>query len=138
MNGLNIIIVEDEVKSREGIVKLISGISKEYKVVAQADNGFDGLEYIERLKPDLIICDIRMPGMDGLEMIYQLQRKGIYIKTIIITGYAEFDYAKKGINLGVEDYLLKPITCDDMKEILENKRKLDDEDKEKMGEEYAE
>lgn len=138
MNGLNIIIVEDEVKSREGIVKLISGISKEYKVVAQADNGFDGLEYIERLKPDLIICDIRMPGMDGLEMIYQLQRKGIYIKTIIITGYAEFDYAKKGINLGVEDYLLKPITCDDMKEILEKiKRKLDDEDKEKMGEEYV-
>lgn len=110
MCELNIVVVEDEVKSREGIIRLINSIDKTYNVVAEADNGYDGLKYVESLKPDLIICDIRMPKMDGLEMIYQLQRKDIYTKTVIISGYAEFEYAKKGIYLGIEDYLLKPIT----------------------------
>jgi len=134
---LNIVVVEDEVKSREGIIRLINSIDKTYNVVAEADNGYDGLKYVESLKPDLIICDIRMPKMDGLEMIYQLQRKDIYTKTVIISGYAEFEYAKKGIYLGIEDYLLKPITYVDMKKVLDKiKKKLDNEKKEEIRKEF--
>ena len=70
-------------------------------------------------------------------MVYQLQKKGIHTKTVIITGHAEFEYAKKGIYLGVEDYLLKPITYDDMRKVLDKiKRKLDNEKKEKFRKEY--
>lgn len=137
MWGLEIIVVEDEIKSREGIIRLINSIDQTHKVVAEADNGYDGLKYVETLKPDLIICDIRMPKMDGLDMVYQLQKKGIHTKTVIITGHAEFEYAKKGIYLGVEDYLLKPITYDDMRKVLDKiKRKLDNEKKEKFRKEY--
>lgn len=137
MGDLDIIVVEDEVKSRKGIIRLINSIDKAYKVVAEAENGYDGLKCAESLKPDLIICDIRMPKMDGLEMIYHLQKKSIYTKAVIITGYAEFEYAKKGIYLGVEDYLLKPITYNDLKSVLDKiKNKLDNEQKEKVTKEY--
>ena len=87
MCELNIVVVEDEVKSREGIIRLINSIDKTYNVVAEADNGYDGLKYVESLKPDLIICDIRMPKMDGLDDI-SAARKDIYTKTVIISGYA--------------------------------------------------
>ncbi|MDK2788779.1 MAG: two-component system, response regulator YesN [Epulopiscium sp.] len=116
---MNIIIVEDEVKPRIGLVNLIQKINPDYKVVGEADNGYDGMKLIEELRPDLVIADIKMPKISGLKMIRDLKEKGICPKVIILSGYAEFEYAKEGIDLGVSSYLLKPIMVDDLKQTLE-------------------
>lgn len=116
---MNIIIVEDEIKPRAGLVNLIHKINPDYHVVGEADNGYDGMKLIEDLRPDLVIADIKMPKVSGLKMIRDLKEKGIDPRVVILSGYAEFDYAKQGIELGVSSYLLKPITMDDLKQTLE-------------------
>ena len=96
MCELNIVVVEDEVKSREGIIRLINSIDKTYNVVAEADNGYDGLKYVESLKPDLIICDIRMPKMDGLDMVYQLQKR-IHTKQLLLQVMLSLNMLKRDL-----------------------------------------
>ncbi len=114
---MRIVIVEDEVKIREGMGKLI-GSQTEHIVLGEASNGEEGLEMIQRFKPDLVITDIRMPKMDGLEMIKELYERKIPVHTIILSGYSEFEYAQKGIRYGVDDYLLKPLAAEDVQEML--------------------
>lgn len=114
---MRIVIVEDEVKIREGMGKLIQS-QTEHIVLGEASNGAEGLEMILRFKPDLVITDIRMPRMDGLEMIRELYERKIPVHTIILSGYSEFEYAQKGIRYGVDDYLLKPLAAEDVQEML--------------------
>lgn len=115
---MKILIVEDESRIREGMAKLISSYT-EYEVVGQARNGREGLELIKLYHPDLVITDIRMPEVDGLQMIQQIQAEKINIRTVILSGYSEFEYAKQAINLGVKDYLLKPIGVEDVTKLLQ-------------------
>jgi two-component system, response regulator YesN len=107
---MRIIVVEDEQKPREGLVRLISKLDPGYEVVGQARNGLEGKEMTLSLSPDLVFTDIKMPVMDGLEMIEALRASGSTAHFVILSGYAQFEYAKRGIVLGVKDYLLKPIT----------------------------
>ncbi len=105
---LKILIAEDEDIIRKGLVFTIDWLSMDCVVVAEAANGEDGLQKILEFKPDVVITDIKMPKMDGIEML----RKAIpYVKfkSIILTSYAEFDYAKKAIELKAHEYLVKPI-----------------------------
>ncbi|ANY70027.1 hypothetical protein BBD42_28640 [Paenibacillus sp. BIHB 4019] len=115
---MKIIVVEDEANSREGIVRLIEKISPTYKIVAEAENGQEGYECIDRMRPDLVITDIKMPVMSGIEMLDKLKVKGHTHKTIVLTGFSEFEYAKKALQLGVVDYLEKPITASDIRSSL--------------------
>jgi len=115
---MRIVVVEDEFNSREGLVRLIGKLEGGYEVVGEADNGEAGIAVIERVKPDVIIADIKMPFMTGLEMLEKLKLKGVRHKTIILTGFSEFDYARKAIKLNVSDYLEKPITAADLREAL--------------------
>ena len=115
---MRILIVEDEVMIRVGMGKLIEN-ETEHHIIGEAKNGREGYEMALRLKPDLIITDIRMPEMDGLEMLQKLHEEGMSVRTIILTGYAEFDYARTAITLGVNDYLLKPIGVEDVREVLQ-------------------
>jgi two-component system response regulator YesN len=115
---VRIVVVEDETKPRYGLVHLLGRLDPSYCVVGQARNGREGKEIIEQLAPDLVITDIKMPEMDGLDMIRALRSEGCAATFVILSGYAEFEYAKQGIVLGVRDYLLKPVSPQDIQELL--------------------
>lgn len=112
---MKILIVEDEWKTLKGLSNLIAELGGEYEMTGQARSGEEGIRMAMELHPDIIITDIRMNGMTGLEMIKALNEEKLDCRYIILSGYAEFQYAKEAISLGSMDYLLKPIT----KEILE-------------------
>jgi two-component system response regulator YesN len=121
---MRIIVVEDEEKTRKGIIRLINKFSDTYQVVGESDNGLEGAALIEELKPDLVITDIRMPGTDGLEMLENLKKKGITTKSVILSGHSEFDFARRALQTGiVSEYLLKPITADDLSRVLQDVEK---------------
>lgn len=103
-----VLIVEDEDIMRKGLMFMPKWQDVNCIVVGEAINGQDGLEKIQTYLPDIVICDINMPVMDGLEMLEKSINKYGY-DAIIVSGYGEFEYARKGISLGVTEYLLKPI-----------------------------
>lgn len=115
---MNILIVEDEIKIRNGLNRLLSGYEN-HQVVGKAKNGKEGLELVQQLHPDLIFTDIQMPEMDGLEMLEQLKDTGETCHSVILTGYAEFEYAKRALSCGADDYLLKPITVEAVEKVLD-------------------
>jgi two-component system response regulator YesN len=115
---MTIVVVEDESIPRDGLVQLISKLDASYRVVGQARNGREGKHVVEELTPDLVITDIKMPEMDGLEMIRCLRAEGCAATFVILSGYAEFEFAKQGIVLGVRDYLLKPISPQEIADAL--------------------
>lgn len=119
---MRIVIVEDEGQIRTGLAKLVERISKSYTVVGCAVNGLQGLSCIKEQHPDVVITDVRMPEMDGLEMIAALTAAGTTSKFIIISAYSEFSYAQKAISFGVSEYLLKPAS---MAELAQSLRKLE-------------
>lgn len=118
---MKVLVAEDEIRIREGIVKLLQKIdSEKYQVVAEAADGEQGLALCQEYKPDLIITDIRMPKMDGLEMLNAISNKGIKSRAIVISAYSEFEYARGAMKLGVTEYLLKPISVMDFSKSLDN------------------
>lgn len=120
---MKIIVVEDEFRSRNGIVNLLKKTKEEYEVVAVAEDGYEGMDLVRQLKPDVVITDIQMPKISGLEMIENLRNSGIGCRFVILSGYADFKYAQAGIKLGVVDYLLKPITYHNLAEVMERVEK---------------
>lgn len=116
---LRIIIVEDEYRARTGLAKMINNFGENYQVVAIAENGYEGMLLAQQYKPDVIFTDIQMPRVTGLEMIEHLISTEYDCRFIIISGYADFEYARKGIRLGVTDYLLKPITMSAVQSLLQ-------------------
>lgn len=114
---MRILIVEDEVKIRVGLSKLIEAQSG-HTIIGEAKNGKEGMEMALRLHPELILTDIRMPLMNGLEMLEQLHRQKLKFHSVLLTGYAEFEYARKAIQLGADNYLLKPIGVEDVQQVL--------------------
>ena len=125
---MRILIVEDEVMIREGLSNLIKTHTG-HTVIGEACNGQEGLALAVRYRPELVITDIRMPVMDGLQMIEKFHEMNLFVHVVILSGYSEFEYAKKAIRFGVEDYLLKPLAAEDIVEVLERIRnKLEDEE----------
>lgn len=115
---IHVIIVEDEPAIARGLSMMITQNYPDFQVIALARNGKDGLQKILELKPELVFVDINMPVMNGLDMIEQVQKSGFFTQCVILTGYAEFEYARTAIKLGISDYLLKPISPDTLKEIM--------------------
>lgn len=115
---MRIVIVEDEQQIRTGLCTLVERIHPEYHVVGSACNGRTGLACVKTLQPDVVITDVRMPDIDGLEMIEALHTEGITPHYIIISAYSEFSYAKKAISFGVTEYLLKPISIEELDQAL--------------------
>ena len=103
-----VLIVDDEKYVRMGIKSETDWSLIGCEVVGEAANGEDALTAAEEVKPDLVISDIRMPKMDGIELAEKLMEKYPGIKIIFLTAYSEFEYARQAVRLGVSDYLLKP------------------------------
>ncbi len=112
---MKIIIVEDEKSIRNGLVKMLPKLDPEYEVVGSAKDGLEGYQQILAEQPDLVIMDIEMPEMDGLTMLEKLRETGFTGKAVVLTAYSDFSYAKRAIELGIENYLLKPIKIDELK-----------------------
>ena len=120
---LRVVIVEDEEIIRNGLVYSFDWLSRGCVVVGAAESGAGGMRLIESETPELVIVDINMPGMGGIEMIEQA-RQCHNFKSIIITGYSDFAYAKKAIALDVVEYLLKPVDEAELVRALEKVRLL--------------
>ena len=106
---VRILIVEDEISSREGLTQLIENSDMDVEILT-SENGYDGYKKALSYRPQIIISDIRMPMWDGLTMVEHLKKSSISAKIILLTGYAEFSYAQKAIELGISDYILKPVS----------------------------
>lgn len=113
-----VLIVEDEEMIRIGIRYSIDWIKADCIVIDDASNGEDGLNKIATLKPDIVITDINMPIMDGITMIEKGAKKAIF-SAIIVSGYDEFELAQKAINLGVCEYLIKPLEQEEVFKALD-------------------
>lgn len=112
------IIADDEKIIRTGLEELINSYDINLKVVAKAKDGPSALELIKRHKPEIILMDINMPFANGLDIIEKVNEIDPYSKKIIISGYDEFNYAQRALNLGVFSYLLKPLDYRNFKDVL--------------------
>lgn len=127
---LKLFLVEDEIIVREGIKKKINWEEHGFTFVGEASDGELAYPLIQQTRPDVVITDIQMPFMDGLELSRLVKREMPWIKIIILSGYDEFEYAKEAISIGVTDYLLKPIasakiieTIQRVKEIIQEEQR---------------
>ena len=119
MRIMNILIIDDEKDTRQRIARLLSVSDN----VLQADNGLEALNVLDREHIDLILTDICMPRMDGLELIRILRNQGSSAEIIVMSGYNDFNYAQKAIRYNVMDYLLKPISPLDLKKLVEDAKR---------------
>lgn len=129
---MKILLVEDEPKSRVGVCKMIATHTNHE--VQAAENGKEGIEKARLYKPDLIISDIRMPGMSGLEMIGKIRQMGEKTAVIFLTGYSEFEYAHQALKLQAADYVLKPV---DVQSLLETLNRVENRMVQKKKEEVS-
>lgn len=119
-----VIIADDESSVRERLLNLLKKKSAEFEVIGSYENGYDALTSGVILEPDLIISDIKMPYISGIELIREAKQSLPLVQSIIISGYDSFDFAKQAIDLGVISYVSKPITYADLEEAL-NKAKIE-------------
>lgn len=111
---IKVFLCEDEFVVREGIKKNIDWAGNGYEFIGEASDGELALPLIRKLEPDIVITDIKMPFMDGLELSRIIRKELPFIEIVILSGYEEFDYAKQAISIGVAQYLTKPISGDDL------------------------
>lgn len=112
------LVVDDEAIIRQGIKELLTHYDKTIMEIMEAKNGKDAFALVKKEKPGLIITDIRMPVMDGLKLAEKVQKFYSEIVVVILTGYADFAYAQRALRYGVADYLLKPVTQEDLDEVI--------------------
>ena len=113
-----LVIVEDEKDVRSRLVGLIKKSGCNFSIAAQYENGIDAYDGIISDNPDLILTDIKIPYINGIELAKKIREVHPLVKIIIITGYSEFDYAKEAANLGVIGFISKPITVENIRELL--------------------
>ena len=113
-----VLAVDDEVMIKKTVRKLLEGLPS-FRMAGEAEDGEEALAFIERVKPDVVVTDITMPVMDGLELIARLQRAAERPEIVILSGYDDFPYVQEAIRQGVADYLLKPIKPDEFRATME-------------------
>ena len=111
---IKVFLVEDEFAIREGIKRSVNWETNGFELVGEAGDGEVAFPKILKEKPDILLTDIRMPFMDGLELASLVRKELPQIKIIVLSGYDDFNYAKKAISIGVEEYMLKPVSGDDL------------------------
>ena len=114
-----VIVAEDEELLLNNLVQKVGKADPDFQVVGTAQTGDQALALVEKLHPDLVITDIRMPVMDGITLLTRVRSQFPFIKFIITSGFSDFEYAKKAITLKVSEYLLKPVDPDELQEALQ-------------------
>lgn len=115
-----VFIADDELIIRQGLKCIIDWESLGFSIIGEASNGIDALDYIVREQPDLVLIDIRMPGLLGVDVVKQARDKGFEGHFIILSGFTDFKYAQAAIRYGVDFYLTKPIDEDELLEAVES------------------
>lgn len=110
----SVLVVDDEVRQREAVIKSVDWQSAGFNVVGDAENGIEALEQLEKLEPDLILTDIKMPLMTGLELARKVREVRPATKLVILSGYDDFEYAQEAFKYNVIRYLLKPISAQEL------------------------
>lgn len=136
-NKMKILIVDDETYERILIEKCVDWEEKGFQIAGSVSTAQEALEVFEREQPDMIFTDINMPLMDGLELSHKIRETNKQVKIVIITGYRDFEYARKAIKIGVEDFLLKPIAAEELEKTAEKVKQdlLKEREKQKQLEE---
>src|SRR5690554_5693644 len=110
-----VLIVDAELFVRKGLINLIDWSSLQFQICGEAENGQQALDLIKQLSPDLVIVDIRMPLLDGLELIRQVNTEGGHQPFfIILSGDPDFSYAQQALSFNVSNYILKPVDEDEL------------------------
>lgn len=131
-----IVIIDDEYFFRQALIKYVRNFKDEFTVVGDAGNGKLGIELIEQYHPEIILIDINMPQMTGFDVISYIQKQALQTRFIIISGYDKFEYAQKAIQMGVQDFLLKPITVESLyKSLRQTSERIDQEMKKNQNRE---
>ncbi len=108
---MNILVIEDEPLALDDLLGMLQAFDGAHRIAGCA-SGVEALDYAETTPPDLVITDIRMPEIDGLELVRQLKARIPQLAAIVLSGYSEFEYARTSLRLGIADYLLKPVRTD--------------------------
>jgi two-component system response regulator YesN len=134
MNYYTILLADDEEEVIQAIMKKINWEELGFSVIGYAGNGVKALEMVEEFQPDVVMTDIRMPYMDGMELSSRIKADFPATKILLFTGFDEFEYAKEAVHLEIEEYILKPIHAAELSGIFTQlKRKLDQEINEKRN-----
>ncbi|MBW7455248.1 response regulator, partial [Paenibacillus sepulcri] len=115
---LNVLLADDEPYIIRGLAKLIDWESLGFTIIGEAYNGKELLSSIERSLPSLVIADISMPGMTGIDVLKEIQSRGLPTKVIFVSAYQEFSYAKDAVSYGAVDYLVKPVDRAKLEEVV--------------------
>ncbi len=141
-----VLLVDDEYYVRQSLLRRIRNLENEdFKVIGEAENGEEALDMLRKHDIQLVVTDIRMPVMDGLDLTRKILEQYPHILTVILTGYADFEYARKALRYGAFDYLLKPVSEESLDNLLSRARtrlselyELPEDEKNNMsGEEYV-
>jgi YesN/AraC family two-component response regulator len=113
------LLAEDEPAAMRYLRTLIENHFPDFSIVATASNGKEALEYAEKLAPDVVLTDVKMPLIDGLELVARLKESSPKIPVVIVSGYQDFEYVRRALNTGVVDYVLKPVTSRRLAEVFQ-------------------
>ncbi len=113
------LVAEDEERMRDYLVRKVPELDPRFECVGAASDGEETVELVESRLPSLLLTDIRMPVLGGLELIERIRSTNPDLRVVIISGYSEFEYARRAIELGVDEYLLKPVDTDHLRGTLE-------------------
>lgn len=132
-----LMIADDEQIVQDGLKFLIEDIFDDIEIVATASSGREAIEQCQQTVPDIILMDIKMPGINGIEAIEIIKKRYQHIKFIIISAYEQFEFAKHAVELGVSDYILKPVNSTKLVEVLKKVTTSIDEERHQRQQEMA-
>ena len=118
MSKYSVLLVDDEEEVIQVMLKKIDWEGIGFQVMGYAHNGIEALDLAEQEAPDVVLTDIKMPYMDGLELAHNLKIMYPTVRILIFSGFDEFEYAKEAIRLEVEEYVLKPVDADELRRIF--------------------
>ena len=126
-----VVLIDDNVNTVNSLRLTVDWEGLGYEVAGVAYDGEPGARLIERVRPDVVITDIQMPGVNGLTMIEQMQDYLVNARVIVVTGYDNFQYATQAIRLSVMDYVLKPIDNEELAQTLVRAARSLDQDRQR-------